>query len=139
MWECVLPQNHTTGAQQPCYDNKQAQPPHRIEDKHCGKGQQSPRYPTNGCSMSADFPKQIDDGTHHLNGKRRHQYATHKMRYMEHVHEIVAKEITHDGNNVGHHAALLDTHLVECPPLIVAIETNEQGGKQHRTQVHDEQ
>ena len=49
---------------------------------------------------------------------------------MKDIHHVETEEVAHDADDIGDHTPLFHSQFLRCPPLIVAVDMDEQRGQQ---------
>ena len=135
----MLPEYHAAGADEPGEQDDQTEPPHGVEGENLREGRQCAGQTADGRHVCGYFPFHVDDRTEHLDDHGRHQHTAHGMGDMEQVDDIIAHEVTHEADEVGHQPSLLGTQFDGRPSLVVAVEADEQRGQQDGKEIDDEQ
>lgn len=133
----MLAENHTARAKHTGNDEHHTQPEHGIKGEHDGECGYRTSHTANGGSVGADLPPYIDDGTQNLYHQCNDKDARHEMGDVHALHDIHTDEIAQDGDNIGHHTTLALAEFDESPTLVVAIEGDEECGREDREDIHE--
>ena len=131
----MLSENHSARTQQTSHDDDDAKPPYGVIGEGTTESDQCSCHPSDGCCVGTDFPEYVDDGAHHLYGQGHHDDTTHEMRDMQQVHDIVAEEVAHNGDDIGNGASFPRSEFDPRPSLVFPIDSDETCGKKNGTEI----
>lgn len=136
----VLAQNHTCRAKQSGQQEAEAEPSRRVETEDEGIGYKEAGDTTDGSHVCRDLPHHVYDDAYRLHYQRRNDDARDKMRYAHVAQNIVASNITGDGDGIRYHSLVTRTEIKGLPSMVMAVaedhhrwqqDGEEIGGKQH--------
>lgn len=130
--EGVLAQNHAARAYETREEERETEPPRRVEIKEEAKGDERPVDGSDGTTVGGDFPMDVDEGAKHLYEQRCDEHRADKARHVRAIDHVVAEEVAKNAYHVGYHTAFLGEHLQGRPALITAIKVDKERGDEER-------